>query len=74
MGEYRGSTTIERFIDPNEKTTAGVNIVPDAAAQVGLGYSNFPGGLLQMACGGKSPVRAVITREVGPIGFEPMAC
>jgi hypothetical protein len=32
-GEYRGSTTIERFIDPNEKT-AGVNVVPDAAGQL----------------------------------------
>lgn len=33
-GEYRGSTTIERFIDPNEKTSAGNNVVPDAAAQI----------------------------------------
>ncbi len=31
-GEYRGSTTIERFIDPNEKV-GGVNVVPDAAIQ-----------------------------------------
>ena len=36
-GEYRGSTTIERFIDPNEKTAAGLNIVPDAAAQAAGG-------------------------------------
>ena len=30
-GEYRGSTTIERFIDLNEKTSAGVTLIPDAA-------------------------------------------
>jgi hypothetical protein len=35
-GEYRGSTTIERFIDPNEKTN-GVNVVPDAAMEVANG-------------------------------------
>jgi hypothetical protein len=35
-GEYRGSTTIERFIDPNEKLN-GVNVVPDAAAQLVAG-------------------------------------
>jgi uncharacterized protein (TIGR02600 family) len=30
-GEYRGSTTIERFIDPNEKNSAGTVLIPDVA-------------------------------------------
>jgi uncharacterized protein (TIGR02600 family) len=36
-GEYRGSTTIERFIDPNEKTVAGVAAIPDAVSEVKAG-------------------------------------
>jgi hypothetical protein len=41
-GEYRGSTTIERFIDPNEGTTSGGTFtptIPDAASQVGSGVA-----------------------------------